>query len=347
MPRIAAPTGRRSLAALAGSLLAGAAAAQPGPALPALLPGGFPNRPLRVLVASATGGAPDAIFRLVQPRLSEFLGQPVLAENRAGAYGALAAAPVAAAAADGHTLLFDSALFLLAPFANRGLPFDPARDLLPVAAVAEVPAILAASAGTGIRDLRGYLEQARIAQDAMPYGTPGVGDTGHLAGLLLARRTGLRMEHITYRSPVRVARDLVTGTLASGYLPADLLAPIAAAGRVRALALTSAARPRVEGGLEGVPTIAESGFAGFDLTGWTALFCRAGTPEAVRRRLEEAVAFATADEGVRRRLAAMGAFVTPPLSTTAGLAAAGLEARLARARALLEGLVREGGISLG
>ncbi|MBI0535480.1 hypothetical protein D9599_07845 [Roseomonas sp. KE2513] len=328
MSRNAMFLGRRGLGALAGGLLA-------APAVHAQA--AFPNRPIRVVIAFAAGGNSDTMSRLIQPKLSEFLGQTVVVENRTGAGGALAAGQVFQAPADGHTLLFDAASFIIAQFINRNLPFDYERDFTPVGMVAEVPYILAVPTSTGITDLKGYLDKARTMPGGMPYGSPGVGNTGHLAGALLAHRSGVRMEHIPYRGGAEVARDLAGDTLPSGYLSANSLQPVIDAGKARPIALTSGIR---RGGIEGVPTIAESGFPGFDLTSWNAMFCRTGTPEPIRRRLEEAVEFATKDEEVRRRLTAMGASAVPA-------DAEGLARRLVSEREVVKGLMRDTGISFG
>jgi tripartite-type tricarboxylate transporter receptor subunit TctC len=325
-----APIRRRGLAALAGALL-------PAPAVLAQGSGTFPNRPIRVVIAFAAGGNSDTMVRMIQPRLSEFLGQSVVVENRTGAGGALAAGQIAAAPADGHTLLFDAASFVIAQFIQRNLPFDYERDFMPVGMVAEVPYILAVTNTTGITDLKGYLDFAKASRDPIPYGSPGVGNIGHLAGALLAHRSGTKMEHIPYRGGAEVARDLAAGTLPSGYLSANSLHPVLEAGKARPIALTSGER---RGGIEGVPTIAESGFPGFDLTSWNAMFCRAGTPEPIRRRLEEAVNFATKDEDIRRRLGAMGAVAVSAEADRLG-------ERLARERLMLRGLMQDTGISFG
>ncbi|MBP0444506.1 twin-arginine translocation pathway signal protein [Roseomonas sp. SSH11] len=331
MPQNAGPgLRRRHLAMLAGASLL------PAPAVLAQGTGSFPNRPIRIVTAFAAGGNSDTMARLIQPRLSEFLGQSVVVENRTGAGGALAAGQVAGAPADGHTLLFDAASFIIAQFIHRNLPFDYEKDFAPVGMVAEVPYILAVTRSTGITDLKGYVDQARITEGGMPFGSPGVGNTGHLAGALLAHRSGTRMEHIPYRGGAEVARDLAAGTLPSGYLSLNSLSPVLEAGRARAIALTSGRRM----GVENVPTIAESGYPGFDLTSWNAVFCRAGTPEPVRRRLEEAVNFATDDEEVRRRLGAMGASPVPAEADK-------LSARLTSERRLIQDLMRDTGISFG
>jgi len=327
---LGAPIRRRSLATLAGALL-------PAPAVLAQGTGTFPNRPIRVVVAFAAGGNSDTMARLIQPRMTEFLGQSVVVENRTGAGGALAAGQITGAPADGHTLLFDAASFVIAQFIHRNLPFDYEKDFMPVGMVAEVPYILAVTNSTGITDLKGYLDFARRSPDGIPYGSPGVGNTGHLAGALLAHRSGTKMEHIPYRGGAEVARDLAAGTLSSGYLSANSLQPVIDAGKARPIALTSGER---RGGIEGVPTIAESGFPGFDLTSWNAIFCRSGTPEPVRRKLEEAVNFATRDEEVRRRLAAMGAVAVPAEADKLG-------ERLTRERLMVRGLMQDTGISFG
>lgn len=297
----------------------------------------FPSRSVRIVVAFAAGGNSDTMARLVQPRMSEFLGVSVVVENRAGAAGALAAGAVVSQPADGHTILFDAASFVIAGFVQRNLPFDYETAFAPVGSVADVPYILAVGARTGIRDVAGYLDTARLSQDGMIYGSPGVGNTGHLAGVLLAHRTGYRMEHVPYRGGAEVARDLAAGTLPSGYLSAGSLRPVLEAGRARPIALTSGER---RGGIEGVPTIAESGFPGFDLTSWNALFCRAGTPDEVRLRLEAALDHATSDPDVRTRLEGIGAV---PIPTESGK----LAARVMRERGLVRDLIRDTGLSLG
>ncbi|WP_426956108.1 Bug family tripartite tricarboxylate transporter substrate binding protein [Muricoccus radiodurans] len=322
---------RRGIARLA----AGSATALHAPAI--LAQDTFPNRPIRVLVPFAAGGNSDTMVRLIQPRMQEFLGQNLVIENRTGAGGALAAGVVAANPADGHTVLFDAASFLIAQFVARNLPFDYETAFVPVAMVAELPYILAVSARSGIRDFAAYLDTARLSQDGIPYGTPGVGNTGHLAGALLSYRSGLKMEHVPYRGGAEVARDLAAGNLPSGYLGGNSLAPALESGRARAIALTSGER---RGGIEGVPTIAEMGFPGFDLTSWNAMFCRTGTPEPIRRRLEAAVDHATTDPEVQRRLAAVGTITLPADSAALGQ-------RLERERALLRDLIRDTGISFG
>lgn len=319
---------RRNLLALAGAALL------PAPAVHAQR--AFPNRPIRLVVAFAPGGNSDTLARLITPKMAAVLGQSIVVDNRGGAGGTLAAGAVASAPADGHTLLFDAASFVVAQFVQRSTPFNYERDFAPVGIVADVPYILAVPADAGVRDLKGFLDKARADREGTSYGTPGVGSPGHLAGALLAHRAGIKLEHIPYRGGAEVARDLAAGTLPAGILTANSLNPVVQGGRAVPIAVTSAKR----GGIAGVPTIAESGIPDFDITSWNAIFCRSGTPEDARNRLEEAINAATSDPQVRARFNDIGAEATAAEPAKLG-------ERLVRERALIQQLVRDTGISLG
>ena len=319
---------RRTLLALGGAALL------PAPAV--LAQRAFPNRPIRLVVAFAPGGNSDTLARLITPKMAAVLGQSIVVDNRGGAGGTLAAGAVASAPADGHTLLFDAASFVVAQFVHRSKPFNYERDFAPVGMVAEVPYILAVPASAGVRDLKGFLDRARADREGTSYGTPGVGSPGHLAGALLAHRAGVKLEHIPYRGGSEVARDLAAGTLPAGILTANSLNPIVQGGRAVPVAVTSGKR----GGIPSVPTIAEAGIPDFDITSWNAIFSRSGTPEEARHRLEEAINAATSDAEVRARFTDIGAEATAAEPARLG-------ERLVRERALIQQLVRDTGISLG
>ncbi|NGM21177.1 twin-arginine translocation pathway signal protein [Roseomonas stagni] len=292
------------------------------------------NRPIRLVVPFAPGGNSDTLARLIQPRMSAFLGQQIVVENRSGAGGAIGAAQVVQAPADGHTLLFDSASFVVAQFIHRNLSFDYERDFAPVGTVADVPYLLGVARSRGITDVASFLAAARAAPGGLSYGSPGVGSIGHLAGVMLAHRSGVRLEHVPYRGGAEAARDLASGTLDAAIISGNSLNPLVEGGRAVVAGTTNAA------GIGSHPSIASQGFAGFDLTSWNALFCRTGTPEPVRRTLEEAVNHATSDAEVKARYAAAGADATPAEADALG-------ARLVRERALVRDLIRETGITLG
>ena len=294
-----------------------------------------PDRPVRMVVPFAPGGQSDTVARLLQPRMSEALGQPVVIENRSGAGGSIGAGLVVQAAADGHTLLFDAASFLIVPFAVRGLPFDYARDFAPVGLVAAQPYVLAVASNFAPRDLEAFVAAGKT--DEISYGSPGVGSLGHLAGALLASRAGIRMEHVSYRGGAEAARDLAAGNVRAAIISNNSLEPLLQSGRAHALALTGAER---QGGPAGVPTIAERGFPGFDMTSWNAVFARTGTPAAAVAAHAAALNRALADPAVRDGLQRIGSI--PGRADPDAFAA-----RLAREREVIAGIVAETGIRFG
>ncbi|MFB9971603.1 tripartite tricarboxylate transporter substrate binding protein [Pseudoroseomonas cervicalis] len=227
-------TRRHLLRAAPLALAAATAPALPRPALAA-----WPERGLRLVVAFPPGGGVDRVARLVQPRLAEFLGQPVVVENRGGGAGMIALNSVAAAPADGHTVLIDDLSFLVAPLLAVTGPAAYPVGFTPVGALAEMPVLLAASRRSGITSLDAYLDAARLAELPLAYGTPGIGSIGHVAGALLGRRTGLRFQHVPYRGSADLVRDLAGGRLDSAYLTPAAFLPLAAAGRAAPLAMSS------------------------------------------------------------------------------------------------------------
>ena len=260
------------------------------------------GRPVRVIVPFAPGGQSDTVMRLLQPKMAEHLGVPVVVENRPGAGGAIGAGVVAASAPDGTTLFFDSFGFVVQPLIQRGLPFDYATAFAPVAQVVAAPYVLVVKRDFPAEDLAGFIAAVR-ARPGVPYGTPGVGTPGHLAGVLLAHRAGIVLEHLPYRGGADSARDLAAGNLDCAFGTANSFKPVIDSGRGRGIALTSGAR---RGTLAALPTIAESGFPGFDLTSWNGIFAPAGTPRETIARLEAAAHHAINDAQTRERLAASG-----------------------------------------
>ncbi|MBP0465292.1 twin-arginine translocation pathway signal protein [Roseomonas sp. PWR1] len=293
------------------------------------------GRPVRVVVPFAPGGQSDTVMRLLQPKMAEHLGVPVVVENRPGGGGAVGAGVVAAAPPDGTTLFFDSFGFVVQPLIQRGLPFDYATAFAPVAQVVAAPYVLVVTQGFPATDVAGFLAEAR-RRNGVPYGTPGIGTVGHLAGALLAHRAGVVLEHLPYRGGAESARDVAAGNLASAIGTANSFKPVIDAGRARGIALTSADQ---RGSLAHLPTIAASGFPGFDLTSWNGIFAPAATPRDVVLRLEAAAAAATSDPATRDRLAATGND-----AITAGAEAFGAVIR--RDGEMVRRLVAETGISL-
>lgn len=292
-------------------------------------------RPVRVIVAFAPGGQSDTVMRLLQPKMAEALGQPVVVENRAGAGGAIAAAAVAGSAPDGLTLLFDSFGFVVQPLIQRGLSFDYETAFAAVAQATALPYVLVTRSNFPGRDLAGFIAEAR-ANPGVTFGSPGVGSTGHLAGVLLAHRAGVRLEHVPYRGGADAARDVAAGNLDSVISTANTLRPLVQDGRARGIALTSATR---RGSMADLPTIAESGFPGFDLTSWNGLFAPAATPTPMITRLSEAMRAAARDPFVRERLSVGG-------NEAVDEPAAVFAARIAQDRQVVRQLLAETGLRL-
>ena len=320
--------GRRTIlaGALAAPAAAGAAWAQAGAR--------YPDRPVRLILPFSAGGQSDTIARTMQPFVTEALGHQLVIENRTGAGGSIGAGVVAASAPDGYTVLFDAASFLIVPLSMRSLPFSYEHDFAPVGIVAEQPYVLAVTSDSPVRDVAGFLDLARRSSQPLAYGTPGVGSVGHLAGALLAQRAGVQLEHIPYRGGADVARDMASGTLGAGIFSFNSLAPLLQAGRARVIAVTSGVRR----GDTAVPTIAESGFPGFDLTSWSGTFVRAGTPAPVIRTLADAFNRATDSPVVRERLAAIG-------SEPAHADPEAFASRLVAEGEVIRAIVRETGIT--
>jgi tripartite-type tricarboxylate transporter receptor subunit TctC len=294
------------------------------------------SRPIRVIVPFAPGGQSDTVMRLLQPKMSEFLGTSMIIENRPGGGGAVGAGVVASSPADGTTLYFDSFGFVVQPLIQRGLPFDYATAFAPVAQVVAAPYVLVVKKDFAATDLASFIAEVK-RQGGIPYGSPGIGTVGHLAGALLANRAEIVLEHLPYRGGSEAARDVAAGNLDAAIGSVNSLKPVMDSGRGRGIALTSGERRGPLGAT--LPTIAESGFPGFDLTSWNGIFVAAGTPPAMIARFEAAAAHATSDPVTQQRLAASG---NDPVTGSA----ADFAAVLQRDAAMVRRLVAETGMRL-
>ncbi|MEK8049422.1 tripartite tricarboxylate transporter substrate binding protein [Ideonella sp. DXS22W] len=292
------PTRRTALAALL-SPLAGGALAQTWPA-----------KPIRLVVGYAAGGATDVIARLVGQKLGEALGQTVVVENRAGANSNLGAEAVARAPADGHTLY----MFTIANTINASLydklGYDPQKDFEPVGLIAKVPNILVVNPALPIRTVADYVKFAKDKPQGISFASSGSGSSIHLSGELFKSVAKLNMLHVPYRGSAPAITDLLGGQVQSMFDNAPSALPHVQGGKLRAVAITSPQRSPL---LPEVPTLAESGYAGFDVQSWFGLAAPAGTPRAVIDRLNTELNKLVAMPEVARRLAEMGA--TPATGT--------------------------------
>ena len=321
--------GRRQMLIAAGAVALPRAALAQAPAEAA-----WPARPIRVIAPYSPGGQTDTVIRMLAPRMQEALGQPIVIENRTGAGGSIGAGVVAQSPADGYTLLLESFSFVVVPLIAKGLSFDYETAFVPVAQAVTLPYVLIVRRDfPPPHDLAGFVAQAKRTP-GLTYGTPGIGTPGHLAGALLGSRAGIRLEHVPYRGGQDAARDLIAGNIDAAISTANTLRPLVEDGRAHGIALTSAER---RGSLARLPTIAESGYPGFDITSWNGLFAPAGTPPAVVARLNAALRKGTRDPEIARRLAQTG---NEPMDQDA----AAFAERVRQDRATVKAIVAETGI---
>ena len=264
----------------------------------------YPSRAVRVLVPFAAGGAADSAARAIFPRVSERLGQPVVVENRTGAGGSLGGYEVARSAADGHTLLFDASSHLVNPHVLRGLPFDYATAFAPISQVVTFPQVLAVKNDLPVSSLAEFVALARSQPGALSCGTQGNATAGHLGLVQFSQAAGVSLTHAPYRGGADAARDLAAGALDCVFITMLSARPIVESGRAKFLAVANARRTTLR---PMVPTFAEGGIPGIEVSEWASLFAPAGTPEPVQLALFGAVSEALGHSAVRERLAGLGA----------------------------------------
>ena len=280
------------------AVLAGLVATMPASAQQA-----FPAKPVRIVVPFTPGGGVDIYARVIAARLSESLGQSVVVENRAGAGGTLGTNVVAKAPADGHTLLFTTGGTLaVAVSLFKDLPYDPARDFAPVARVAETPLVLVVGPAVQANSVRELLALAKAQPGRLAYaGVPGGGL--QLAGELFKSMGGVDIRYVPYKGGSAALADVQGGHVDLMFDNISQSMPLIKAGRLRALGVTTAKRVPA---LPDLPTIAQAGLPGYEITTWYGLVAPAGTPEAVVARLNREVLRIMALPEVQQRLAADG-----------------------------------------
>jgi tripartite-type tricarboxylate transporter receptor subunit TctC len=264
--------------------------------------GGWPTGPVRFEVAFAPGGPADIIARLLGQKLSQALGQSVVIENRPGAAGSVASAMVARTKPDGYTFLVTTSAYAVNPAMQRDLSFDSEKDLVPIALVASTPNLIVIAPTLKPRTLGEVMAQAR--DGSYNYGTAGAGTTPHLTAEYLFKVLGkVPITHV----PFQGAGPALNATMSSQVQLASVALPAAVelvkAGRVRGLVVTGSHRSPV---LPDIPTVAESGYPGFEDVTWVAVFAPAGTPAPIQARLNQEVTRLQKDPDFLARLAAIG-----------------------------------------
>jgi tripartite-type tricarboxylate transporter receptor subunit TctC len=264
----------------------------------------YPERPIRLVIGQAPGGATDIVARAFAARLAEALGQPIVIDNRAGAGGTLGAALVAKAPADGYTLLLaTNGPIAIAPHVMRDLAYEPARDFEPVGLFSEVAFMLVAHPAVKAGSIGELIKLARAQPGRLNFASSGQAGTPHLCGELFKMLAGVDIVHVPYRGGAPAQTDLIAGRVqlyCAGY---PSLAPHINAGRVRALAIAAARRSKV---LPNVPTAAEAGLGGFEVSAWNGILAPSQTPRAVIERLHTAMTVVSRQPGYEAELEARG-----------------------------------------
>lgn len=268
----------------------------------------WPNKPIRLVVGYAAGGATDVIARIVGVKLGEQLGQAVVVDNRAGANSNTAAEVVARSPADGYTLY----VFTIANTINASLydklGYDPLKDFELIGLIAKIPNILVVNEKLPIKSVADYVQFAKSAPDGITFASSGSGSSIHLSGEMFKMIANLNMLHVPYRGSAPAINDLLGGQVQSMFDNTPSALPHVRAGKLRAIAITSAQRSAL---LPDVPTVAESGFPGFDVQSWFGLSAPAGTPRAVVDRLNAELDKVLASPDIRERLVNLAATPAP------------------------------------
>jgi len=283
------------------SLLVTPAAAQP-----------YPSRVVKLIVPQTPGGATDVFARKIGQLLSEKWGQPVVIENRAGAGGVVGTDVVAKSAPDGYTLLVTYAgSQAINPSLYQKIPFDSVKDFQTVATLASTPFVLIVHPKLPAKDLAEYVALARARPDALTYASSGNGSVNHLLGEMLKTEAGIKMLHVPYRGVAPAITDVIGGQVDSAFSSVPSVLQMVQTDKVRALAISSA--QRIAAAPE-IPTIAESGFPGFDVNPWWGILAPAGIDVAIVRKINEDVADILRTKEMIDFLAAQGAepLITSP-----------------------------------
>ncbi len=264
----------------------------------------FPSRPITLVVPFAAGGGTDSIARDVAKLMADRLGQPVVVDNRGGAGGAVGAELVAKAKPDGHTLLFATSTFVTHAAITPRLPYDALDDFAPVAMIGRGPLLLVASRQSGARTLGELIALGKNRPDGLNYCSAGEGSINHLAGELLRQKTGLAMTHVPFKGSGPATLELLAGRVDLFVATVPTILAHVKEGKLPVLAVTGAKRSPL---FPEVPTMAQAGLAGFEVTTWWGVLAPTRTPPAVIERLHQVIQEAAASPTIQSRLQREGA----------------------------------------
>ena len=264
----------------------------------------WPTKPIRYIVIFAPGGTTDILARMIAPKLSDALGQPVIVENRPGAGGNVGSEMLAKAAPDGYTIGSGtvSSHAINATLYSK-LPYDPDKDFSPITMLATLPNMLVVHPSLGVNNVAELIALLKANPNKYSFGSAGNGTSQHMSGEMFKTMTGTAMQHIPYKGSGPMIPDLLAGTIGMSFENITTAYPPVKQGRLKALAVTTSKRSFVA---PDVPTMQEAGLAGYDITSWQALFAPAGVPKEIIARLHAETAKALKAPDVAKRLEDLG-----------------------------------------
>lgn len=259
----------------------------------------FPKQPIRLI----NGTSPELLARVLAQKIQADWGQPLIVESRPGAAGMIAGDAVAKAPPDGYTWFFSGSSAVMASVFSPHPPFDMMRDLAPVALMATIPFVLGVNPQVPAKNLKELVALAKAKPNSLNYGSPGNGSTPHLAMERFKQLAGIEMTHVPYKGVPAMVTDMMGGQVQLGFIIQQAALPQVQGGKLRALAVSGAKRSLAA---PEIPTVAESGYPGFDLVGWTSLHVPAKTPPAIIRKINAEVNKIMADPEVKKTMLAAG-----------------------------------------
>jgi tripartite-type tricarboxylate transporter receptor subunit TctC len=276
----------------------------------------FPNQPIRMVVPYPPGGPTDITARVVAAEMSKTIGQNIVIDNRPGASGMIGSEMVTKSTPDGYTLLANASIHVINPSVYPDMRFDAIKDFVPITQLAQVPLVLVVPANSPIKSVKDLVEYAKANPGKVNFGSAGSASAQHLAGESFKIAAGIQMQHIPYKGSAPALTDLAGGQLQLMFDSMPSATPMINSGKLRAIAVTTTTRAKARPDL---PTIAESGFPGFDISTWYAYWAPKGTPADVVEKLAASAAQALKNPEVIAKYEAMGA--EPVGSTPAQFAA--------------------------
>jgi tripartite-type tricarboxylate transporter receptor subunit TctC len=283
----------------------------------------YPSRPVRFILPFPPGGPTDILGRLISERLTAQLGQPVVTENRGGAGGNVGAEAAAKSAPDGYTIVLVAPSLAISPTLYAKLNYDPVKDLAPISLVATVPNVVVTQTAHAAT-LREFIAAAKAKPGGMNFGSGGSGTSNHLAGELFNILTGAKLTHVPYKGVNLAMQDVIAGRIDFVVIGVPAAAPHVKSGKLRALAVIA---PQRLPALPEVPTVAEAGLPGFEVTTWYGILAPSGTPRPIIARLNAELVKVMHSPEMKERLAGIG---TDPVTSTPEEFAAYIQAEIGK-----------------